>query len=357
METLRSIINFHYPPSILNLERGISRPRQEVKYPRDGPQCQHDSMFYYLTEQRNKPLRQIPDVLFNYSTNETLECIFYQGLYYYLDFDSLFCLALSSKRMWNVVSPKIKRPAWMPAFPPLEDIPRQNGLSFSVFYLPGPKSTIHRLTLTRRRTHSPDVYACFMDGELLYICRASYNEEFTFILFNDLKWNFQTDLSDTADIRHCPPFLCSFFLDDQLISIRPHNKYLKLGWEKFTPQSFHVYVDGVSTGTNSSIKKERRISESVCLLQWCLCLPVSMWVNPVALPILEKLRKKKENERLCDVKKRFLPPNAQSHKDVGNLDKLVGQFYGMAPLASLPKSSPKQASKRLLSFRSGKYRK
>jgi hypothetical protein len=40
------------------------------------------------------------------------------------------------------------------------------------------------------------------------------------------------------------------------------------------------------------------------------------------VPILAKVRKRKEKYRKCDVTKRFLPPDAISHKDVGDLDKL-----------------------------------
>lgn len=328
METLRKTMNVHYPDFYTDFG-GKKLPRHVVRYPSDQPQCRLDAMHSYLSEQKNKPFSQLPNAVSassHSSFNTALESLFYQDLFSYFDFQSLFSFAMTSRRMWNMIAPKLKRPNWAPAFPETEDVPRENGISFSVFYIPDSQSMIHRLTLTRRRPNTTDVFACFIDGELLYLCRHSIENAFCFVLYNDAKWKFKADL-EGGRISDLPPFLCSFHIGDQLISIRPHNMYTKFGWEKFTPNSFHVYINGSSTGSHSSLKKERRISEGVCLVQAVVFLPVIMWINPFAQPIIDIVRRKKEKDRDCEVKKRFLPPNANSHKDVGNIDRLAEQSY------------------------------
>lgn len=138
----------------------------------------------------------------------------------------------------------------MPAFPALEDMPRNERVSFDVYYIMTPERVAHRITLTR--SHGPYksfVKACFVDGNLVYVCGAG-RSSMKVLLFNPKEWNSGANREKLPHFWFHLGNLRIDVLSDVYSSV---NRMLWTGLKNRTPDHYGLFINERSTLTGETL--------------------------------------------------------------------------------------------------------
>jgi len=162
-----------------------------------------------------------------------------------------------------------------PAFPALEDMPRDERVSFDVYYFITPDRVAHRITLTR--AHGPYtsfVKACFVDGNLIYMCGAG-RLRFKALLFNPKEWNSGA----TKDkLPHFWFHIGNFRVDVIADVYATMNKVLWKGFRHRTPDHYGIFINEQSTLTGDNMQVQQRQRAHFWPAIFTLVFLLPLWV-------------------------------------------------------------------------------
>jgi len=180
---------------------------------------------------------------------------------------------------WMIVNGDI------PAFPAVEDMPRNERVSFDVYYIMTPDRVAHRITLTR--AHGPYksfVKACFVDGNLMYMCGAG-RHRLRVLLFNPKEWN------SGANRENLPHFwfhLGTYRIDVIADVYSTMNKLLWTGLKNKTPDHYGIFINEQSTLTGETLwaqQKQHTAHYWPAILAFFLLIPI-WFVYQIALSLV-----------------------------------------------------------------------
>jgi len=160
--------------------------------------------------------------------------------------------------------------------------------------------------LTRKHISDPSIFACFVDGELVYIAEKQYDQTFNKILFNNPNITFLTQYNS--------PFSTAMFAVRGTTVLIDHKNFADL-YHAYNPSCFHVFINGVCTATGKSQQEHHQTAlfrAYLVLFTLILLAPIFFLWLVIANFVIRPIRKKTAS-KTCMVTKYYLRPGATKH--------------------------------------------